>query len=159
MSAPDRPALDAVVGEIEALLVERRRRSMAWWRECDLSVPQLHLLATLNERGPTTVGALADALCVSAPSASTIVDRLVERGAVERIRCTADRRQVMVSLSEQGRRFAEDMHGVGHSALQGVLGQLDDAELAQMLTLIRRVADVARQTPDDTPPLGTHLRI
>ena len=50
MSALPRASVEAVVAEIEALMVERRRRSMAWWRECDLSVPQLHVLATINER-------------------------------------------------------------------------------------------------------------
>lgn len=158
MSATTRPSVDVVLGEVEALMVERRRRSMAWWRECDLSIPQLHVLSTLNERGPTTIGALADALCISAPSASTIVDRLVERGAVERIRSTEDRRQVVVSLSEQGRRLADEMHGLGQATLRRVLDQLDDAELGQLLALIHRVADAARQIAGNAPAQGPRLQ-
>jgi len=145
VSAAPRSAVERVVAQIEALILERRSRSMAWWRECDLSIPQLHVLVTLNERGATTVGALADALSISAPSASSIVDRLVERDAVVRVRSTEDRRQVLVSLSDQGRRFADEMHGLGRATLTGVLEQLDDDDLDELLRLLDVLAVAARR--------------
>lgn len=148
---PGPAGVDRAVAEIEALLRQRRRSSMAWWRECDLSIAQLHLLATLNERGPTTVGALADALAISAPSASSIVDRLVERGTVDRVRSTEDRRQVLVSLSEAGRRLADEMQGLSQTTLRAVLQQLEAGDLADLLRLLPRLAAAAARTGAPTP--------
>jgi DNA-binding MarR family transcriptional regulator len=69
--------------------------------EEDLSLPQLHTVHVLHERGPVTVSELADALGVSPPSASTMVDRLVEKGLLSREPSREDRRKVLVSVSPE----------------------------------------------------------
>ncbi len=135
MTASRRAAVDRAMAAIAELLAERRRSSMAWLRGCDISMGQLHVLATLQEHDTMTVGALADALSISAPSASSIVDRLVERGLVGRERCEEDRRTVRLSLSPQGRRFIGELHGLGAEQLRGLLGELDDADLGALTRL------------------------
>jgi len=68
--------------------------------------PQQHqmLLAVrvLGETAEPTVGLLAEHLLLRPHSAVGLVDRLEERGLVERSRGTADRRQVYVRLTPAG---------------------------------------------------------
>jgi DNA-binding MarR family transcriptional regulator len=68
--------------------------------------PQQHqmLLAirTLGESESSTIGKLAECLLVRHHSAVGMVDRLVERGLVDRVRDTVDRRQVQVRLTTEG---------------------------------------------------------
>ncbi|HLG69915.1 MAG TPA: MarR family transcriptional regulator [Chloroflexota bacterium] len=50
----------------------------------------------------TTVAYLAERMQIQHHSAVGLVDRLVQRGLVERVRSEADRRQVLVRLTERG---------------------------------------------------------
>jgi len=65
----------------------------------DLSLPQIHAVNVTRERGAVTVTELADMLGVSPPSASAMVDRLVEKGVFNREQSREDRRKVVVSVS------------------------------------------------------------
>jgi len=65
----------------------------------DLSMAQLHALHVVRRNGPLAMGELAERLGITAPSASAMVDRLVERGILCREHSTQDRRKVVVSIS------------------------------------------------------------
>lgn len=130
-----RPALDAAMCAIEELVAARRRTSTEWLRGCELSIAQAHVLATLQHHGALTVGALAESLEITAPTATGIVDRLVERDLVERVRSEEDRRVVQVSLSDTGRRVLEQMHGLGKAQVRRVLAELSDDDLGEMVRL------------------------
>jgi DNA-binding MarR family transcriptional regulator len=65
-----------------------------------VSPGHVQILIALS-RGPHSVGQLAEALGVSPPAATQLVDRLVEHGMVERRPGTADRRVVMVDYAPQ----------------------------------------------------------
>jgi len=65
----------------------------------ELSMAQLNLLLMVRKRQELTLSELAANLKVSPPSASVMVDRLVERGMILRERSTTDRRKVIIKLS------------------------------------------------------------
>ena len=69
--------------------------------EEELSLSQLHAIHVIHEYGSVTVSALAAALGVSPPSASAMVDRLVEKGLLSREPSRTDRRKVLVSISPE----------------------------------------------------------
>jgi DNA-binding MarR family transcriptional regulator len=68
--------------------------------------PQQHqmLLAIqgLDDPGGPTVGRLAEYLMIRHHSAVGLIDRLEERGLVERVRGDGDRRQVRVRIASEG---------------------------------------------------------
>ncbi|HEV7678788.1 MAG TPA: MarR family transcriptional regulator [Candidatus Dormibacteraeota bacterium] len=142
MTARRRPAVDRAAQAIGEFLRDRRRASMGWLLECDISMAQIHVVTTLHQQGALTVGGLAEALGISAPSVTGLVDRLVERGLVERVRAEDDRRTVRVSLSADGQALTQRMHGVKVSELHDVLGELSDAELADVVRLAARLREV-----------------
>jgi DNA-binding MarR family transcriptional regulator len=65
----------------------------------DLSIAQLYAIREIRDRGPLTMSELAEILEVSPPSASAMVDRLVEKGLLSREHSTKDRRKVLVRIS------------------------------------------------------------
>jgi DNA-binding MarR family transcriptional regulator len=77
------------------------------------------MLLTVRERGQVTIKELAEALQVSAPSASAMVDRLVEMGALTREQNPNDRREVAVALSPQAQQVTAMME-------EGLLGGIVD---------------------------------
>lgn len=67
----------------------------------DLSIPQLHVVRIVRACGELTMSELADQMGVSPPSASAMVDRLVEKNILCREHSTKDRRKVVVRVSPQ----------------------------------------------------------
>jgi DNA-binding MarR family transcriptional regulator len=77
-------------------ILERRAR------EQDLSVIQIRLLGVLRDRRPT-MNELARFLGLDKSSVTGLVDRAERRGLVARVPSAADRRAVLVSLTDHGR--------------------------------------------------------
>ncbi len=75
--------------------------------EKDLTIAQLNTLMVIRDMGEMTIKELADAMQVSAPSASTMADRLVDLGCVNREHSRVDRREVHVRISAEGQRIID----------------------------------------------------
>lgn len=112
---------------------QRRSISSAHTHFRDISRPQMYLLIILRERGPQTVSELADLLAVSPPSASALLDRLEERGLVQRTRDAVDRRVVHVEVTEGGRNLLDEMAGVKRDHIQQLLSSMDESDLRAII--------------------------
>lgn len=74
----------------------------------ELTLAQFMAVMAIDENGPLTITDLAKALRVSNPSASAMVEKLVEKNIVTREHSQEDRRKVTVRISpEAARRIAE----------------------------------------------------
>jgi DNA-binding MarR family transcriptional regulator len=106
-------------------------------------------LAWLEERGPMTLGALAQLEQVRQQSMSQSVDALQERGWATRAPDPGDRRQVIVALTEAGRAALEAGRRVRQAwIVEAIATRLDDSErrtLAQALDLLERIARAERK--------------
>jgi len=67
----------------------------------ELSVAQLNAITIVSKQGPLSMGTLAEQLGITAPSASAMVDRLVEKGILLREHSSEDRRKVEVRISPE----------------------------------------------------------
>src|SRR5262245_65182456 len=70
-------------------------------RALDLNATDLRCLDWLVE-GPRSAGDLAMLIDLSSAATTTLIDRLEEKGFVRRVRDAADRRRVMVEMTEEG---------------------------------------------------------
>ena len=102
-----------------------------------LSLVHLQVLFALDTEGPLSMRHLAEAMDVSQASATGIVDRMEQRGLVERLRDDADRRVVRVALAEGGRQTIGVMASERRERLAQILDQLTDAELEGFLAGLR----------------------
>ena len=96
---------DAGLASELRLSVMRLRRRLAGERHPDnpLSMGQLALLGALYRNGDQTVGELAAVERVQPPSMTRTVTCLADGGYVERRSHPSDGRQVVVTLTEEGR--------------------------------------------------------
>ena len=96
---PQSPAAAELAGQAAQLRLavarlHRRARQEAIGRDDDVSPSRLAALATIEKRGPITLGALAAEEQVQPPSMTRIVTRLEEQGLVTREVDPSDRRHV-----------------------------------------------------------------
>jgi len=85
-------------------------KQAAVFRECDLTMKQFNILRILKGQYPeaATVNLLIERMIDKSSNASRIVDKLVEKGYVERKICPEDRRRVDVIISNNGMDVVEE---------------------------------------------------
>lgn len=108
-----------------------------------VSLAQLQLLQMLEAHGELTMTQVAEVIDVSMSNATGLIDRMAERGLVERHRSEADRRVVHVHITPGGRDVLADMDAIREDPLRAVLARLDDTQLAR---LAEAAADMSRAT-------------
>jgi DNA-binding MarR family transcriptional regulator len=93
-----------------------------------LSATHIAALATLERHGPLPLGELAALEKVAPPSMTRVVARLAESGLVDRERHTGDRRQVFITITEQGRQLLAADRRRRDEWLSARLSELPDAD-------------------------------
>jgi DNA-binding MarR family transcriptional regulator len=70
----------------------------------DVTMPQLKILLLLYIHGPLRMSAIANDLRVTLPTATSLVDKVVDKNFVQRETQTDDRRVVLCKLSADGQK-------------------------------------------------------
>ena len=126
----DRPTLLAeVLDEITSHTPAAIMRAMRRWPTGQVSLIHLQVLTTLDAGGALPMSRLAEALDVSQASATGIVDRMEQRGLVERRGDPDDRRVVLVAPTDEGRGMIEGVSAERKERLMRLLDELTDDEL------------------------------
>ena len=104
------------------------------WHHDAFSLIHLNVLTVLEMDGSISMSQLAATLDVSVASMTGIVDRMEERGLVERRRDIADRRIVLVYPTDAGRDIFREIDRRRREGLLKLLRQLGEPELLGLLT-------------------------
>jgi DNA-binding MarR family transcriptional regulator len=100
-------ASEAWVAMLQFFFSKGRPRMLDLWREFDLMPPQQMVLGLLDE--PRAMGELAQRMHCDNSNITGIVDRLAERGLVERRAAEGDRRIKLVALTKAGRELQAEL--------------------------------------------------
>jgi DNA-binding MarR family transcriptional regulator len=130
-----------------AMLIKQFAAEDIWG---DISMREYDVLYTLSKcPEPIRIRELNRHVLLSQPALSRLVDRLAERGLVERRSDPADGRCVLLSLSDAGRaaqRQIGRLHARG--VARAMTAGLNPAELGQLETICQKLARQAA-TPND----------
>jgi DNA-binding MarR family transcriptional regulator len=131
------PSIEELVGLFFGVLNRMKQHFAERSAEFDLSFPQAMAVRELEV--PLSMRELADRLGCDASNVTGIVDRLEERGLLERQVLPGDRRVKRLVLTEEGRALREAHHQrlVADIPLVGGLSASDRKTFADIL---RRVA-------------------
>ena len=83
---------------------------------------------------------LGAALDLSAPNLAVLLDKLAERGLLERVRSTVDRRSQQLHLTPAGRELTTQAEAIAATMENDALRMLSDAERALLIELLLKVA-------------------
>jgi MarR family transcriptional repressor of emrRAB len=108
-------------------------------------------LVHLHHHGGASVNDLGRVLGISQPGAVRLVENLVRRQLVRRA-AGADRRTHALTLTAQGRRAAESVLAARRSALEQMVGGLDEADRDRLQTALGHL--VGTLTEDWSASLG-----
>jgi DNA-binding MarR family transcriptional regulator len=95
-------------------------------------------LGWLNQHGPALMSELADFMDIPLSTATSLVNRLVEKKQVTRQRSEEDRRIVRVHLTPAGQRLSQRMLEVHLEASKLLLQKLSREDQAALIALLQK---------------------
>jgi DNA-binding MarR family transcriptional regulator len=128
---------------MRAVDVHSRRLSA----EYSITGPQVICLQTIHEDGPMTVTALAKLVHLSSSTVVGIIDRLEQKGWVQRERSQTDRRQILIHATVAGRELLESVPSPLQDRLARGLAQLSEKEQHGLAAAIERIVELL-ELPD-----------
>jgi DNA-binding MarR family transcriptional regulator len=128
--------VDSIVGELHRMIGSLRCAGTGRMVKAGISMTHLHILWVLEHHGELTMSRLAEMLDVSLSNATGLVDRMEERGLVERVRVPDDRRVVIVRASAEGARIRDEIEALKQDRMRAILGRLQPDQLARVLTAL-----------------------
>ena len=111
----------------------------AFARRCherSISMTHLLLMTLLEAHGPLPMSRVAELLGCGLPTATGLVQRMEERGLVERLHDSDDRRVVMLQLTDDGAGEIRDLNQARRQRMADALAHLSDPEREQLLASI-----------------------
>ena len=143
-AAPDRrgEALTALREEFSCLLgADRRLRGRDQHRKVDgdLTIAQVRALFALDKRDAATAGEIAEAARLSPASVTGMLDELERDGIVTRVRSDADRRRVLVTLTDEGRKVLGRRRRSWLKRWEESMGDVPERDLEAAADVMRRI--------------------
>lgn len=147
----DEPVARRVIDELTEAIGEWRCGGSERLMRAGVSMSHLHVMWILQSHGDLSMTHLAEMLDISLSNATGLVDRMAERGIIDRTGVPDDRRIVRVALSDHGRELLAQVDLVRSDLLASILRHLDATQLDGVLhTLadLRQAMQAARAAGD-----------
>jgi DNA-binding MarR family transcriptional regulator len=163
--APSSEQVDAVMLAARVLVGVTARSFAAI--EDRVTLPQLRVMVMIASRGPLNLGSIAEGLGVHASNASRACDRLVVAGLLDRSDDPADRRNLLLTLTDDGTRLVDEVNTSRRAAISQVLASMPVRRRQSVVSALTAFADAAGELPEanawslgwttETPVRAPHL--
>jgi DNA-binding MarR family transcriptional regulator len=118
------------------------------WHAAELTLVQVRVMRRLA-RQPQSLGQLGIELSLAPPSMTRLVDRLEERGLLQRQRDVDDRRKVVATLTDEGRQLLNAIPFLEGTALRVAVERMQPADRERITVALREFNAAVRQVEDE----------
>lgn len=109
----------------------------------DLNVAELRILRVLREQGSSPMNRFRAETMLSQPSITGLVDKLEERGLVERVRSREDRREVLIAITTKGNHTYSKGMDLHRQFVEKAFSALEPDEARSLVSLLKKLADAS----------------
>lgn len=104
---------------------------------------QKRVMKALMEKGTMTQREMSEMFDIRSASLSELLIKLEDKGLIVRNKLEEDRRNVQVTLTEEGRKFAEEQKALAHGNQnrKDLFAVLSDDEKQQLLLMLKKLYD------------------
>ena len=141
--------VSTIVQAYMELFITMQFNAVSHWLMLELTFAQARALFMLAARKELTVSQLAKLLGVGNPTASILVQQLVERDLVTRTEHTTDRRHTIIRLSPKGAEIGAGRRKQREKQWQRWLSQLSDDELNALARGLSAIVTVVKKELED----------
>lgn len=94
----------------------------------DMTTNDMHVIEAIGMDGEKNMSTVAKSLSVTTGTLTISVNSLVKKGFVDRVRSETDRRVVLVSLTDKGKKAFKQHQKFHEDMISAVVAQLDEGE-------------------------------
>jgi DNA-binding MarR family transcriptional regulator len=110
--------------------------------EEDLTVDQHYIIQYIQNSKECTSSELAEAFDVNKSAITAIINRLADRGLIERTRDEKDRRVVYLTLSDKGIDLHHKTQEKVHLLVESFITQFDESEITAFINTYEKLAQI-----------------
>ena len=136
--------VERLIDHMERMQSGMRSRAPVAWSDVELTMPQVRTMNFLSH-GPKRMGDISAYLGCGMPSATSMVDRLVGKGLVERIEDSSDRRVVACRLTPQGKERVERFWRLGRMRIASLADKLSLEELETVVPAMEILSEAVHR--------------
>lgn len=147
-----------ILRSLRKILRKTAQHSRQIARDTGLSVPQLlclRAIADAGSKGEVTGATVSEAVQLSAPTVSRILDRLENAGLILRERRSKDRRKVCLSLTKDARKQLKNLPTPLHEQFLSRLTSLDQKHQELLLQSLNQLVDMMEAADVEAAPMLT----
>ena len=110
---------------------------------------QFHALAMIMSLGTLQTAEISGRLGISKPNTTALLDKLIEKGYVQRVNDCADKRIKKIVITAKGRRFVTGRKKIMRSEIKKSLSALDTKELDTLSRSLAAFTDIVTRMEYD----------
>ena len=110
-------------------------------RKYGITRTQQVIMLALGVNGTLTMSGLASKINTSNEQATRAVAQLVDKGFIERMHDSSNRRIIKISLTEEAKAFVEQIKSEMHEDLMEKLSAFSDSEFRELVSATNIIAD------------------
>ncbi|NEG69953.1 MarR family winged helix-turn-helix transcriptional regulator [Bifidobacterium choloepi] len=131
--------MDSVHYQLMAAHLTLMRRVNDVTRKLGLTPGQPKVIEFLNAHGEADQSQIAAGCLIEKATIGGILARMEQAGLISRRRSDADRRAILVSLTDRGRELAVDVHAAFEESERPIREALTDQQIAELDSLLTRL--------------------
>lgn len=126
-------------------IMDREEKAIITEEFKDISNNDMHIIEAIGIEEPRNMSTVAKSLSVTVGTLTIAVNSLVKKGYVKRVRSEEDRRVVLLSLPEKGRR-AYQHHAQFHKQMvEAVMQNMTEEELSVLVRALQNLSAFFRK--------------
>jgi len=157
--APVAAGIDELVTAVltaSRVLVGVSARSLAEVEDT-VTLTQFRTLVVLDNREEINLNTLADLLSVTSSTAMRMINRLLTSGTVTRRDNPANRREVLLGVTDEGRRLVRQVTAKRREEITRIVATMPETRRDELVMAMRAFAEAAHEPeprPETTAALG-----
>jgi MarR family transcriptional regulator, organic hydroperoxide resistance regulator len=152
------------IGNIYDMAIDALRKVLypEEWINLDLSLSKSEIFALLqaDRNGEIIMSQIADYINIPMSTATGLIERLVKKGYIERLRSESDRRIVTIRLTDAGKKLTNDLKDTVKGYIQLIYDCLSNEERDLLFGIITKVTNIitSSKKKDETGSEGSGIK-
>lgn len=138
MNDEDLRTIMALFEEIDSKLLKTIKINMNNYE--NLTLAEANALYVIGPQEPKTMKQIAEALGVAVSTPTRTIDRLVEKGLVNRTVGVKDRRKLLIELTPEGKKILAEMDEEGLMVIRKMVENLEDQEIDSLKKILFKIS-------------------
>ncbi len=140
MNDEDIRIVTALFGEINSKLRKSSQETLLKIYK-NLTIAEANAIYAIGPDEPKTMKQIAETLGVAVSTPTRTIDRLLEKGFVNRTVGEKDRRQLLIELTPKGKKLLEDIDKENLEITRKMLNGLKDEEIETFKKILSKISE------------------